>query len=60
MYCEGIGKIDTIPDQCIDDGGANGGSDNLEIYCYNNLIRFCLSNESCPWREINNIQKDTL
>jgi hypothetical protein len=50
LACDGSGRIGTIPDECIDDGGANGVGDSLEIYCFKNVARFCLTGESCPWR----------
>ena len=37
----------------MDDGGANAIDDNLEVYCYKGVTRFCLSGESCPWRNRN-------
>jgi hypothetical protein len=51
LACDGSGRIGTIPDECIDDGGANGVGDSLEIYCFKGTTRFCLSGESCPWRD---------
>jgi hypothetical protein len=49
--CSGSGRIGTIPDECMDDGGANGVGDSLEIYCFKGVPRFCLSGEKCPWRD---------
>jgi hypothetical protein len=48
--CEGTGQIWVSTDECIDDGGTNEGGDLLEVYCVNNIARFCLSHEACPWR----------
>ena len=50
LTCSGIGLIGSIADGCLDDGGSTSGTDNLEIYCYNNITRFCLSGEACQWR----------
>jgi len=51
LTCEGSGRIGTIPDECMDDGGANGVGDSMEIYCWKGVTRFCLTGESCPWRK---------
>ena len=48
--CTGTGLIETIEDNCIDDGGTSGADDTLEIYCKKNIPRFCLSKENCDWR----------
>jgi hypothetical protein len=48
--CTGSGRIEQIADACIDDWGTSGPNDNLEIYCQAGTMRFCLSNEACPWR----------
>ena len=37
--------------ECIDDGGSSEGDDSLEVYCVNDIARFCLSHEACPWRD---------
>jgi hypothetical protein len=50
LACTGSGRIGTIPDECMDDGGANAVGDSLEIYCVHSSTRFCLSGEACPWR----------
>jgi hypothetical protein len=50
LACDGSGRIDTIPDDCMDDGGASSAGDSMEIYCFKGVTRFCLSGESCPWR----------
>lgn len=52
MTCTGTGKIFVIPNECIDDGGINAIDDSLEIYCVCNRARFCLSGETCPWRNV--------
>jgi hypothetical protein len=49
--CSGSGLVATVPDDCMDDGGANAAGDSLEIYCFEQVPRFCLSGESCPWRD---------
>jgi hypothetical protein len=49
--CEGTGRIWSSTDECIDDGASNGTGDLLEVYCVDNLARFCLSHEDCPWRD---------
>jgi hypothetical protein len=51
LKCTGTGRIATIPDECMDDGGAGAAGDSLEVYCVNHLARFCLSGEACPWRD---------
>jgi hypothetical protein len=43
-------QIAIVPDPCIDDSGKNAANDNLEIYCHEGVMRFCLSGEACPWR----------
>ena len=48
LGCDGTGLVATIPDECMDDGGANAINVNLEIYCFKGTARFCLSGESCP------------
>jgi hypothetical protein len=48
--CTGSGLIDTLADDCIDDGGDTDSDDSLEIYCVDGTARFCLSHEVCPWR----------
>ncbi len=50
VECTGTGQVATIPDDCMDDRGTTGVADSLEIYCFNNKARFCLSGEACPWR----------
>jgi hypothetical protein len=42
--------ITVVPDACIDDSGTSAINDNLEIYCQEGVMRFCLSGEACPWR----------
>ena len=60
-YIEGqhyyVRRMATILDSALDDFGANGGSDDLEIFCVSRTssdrygkIAMCLSKESCPWR----------
>ena len=50
-YCpQSDGYVGEIPDNNIHDSGMNGGGDSLEVYCRNNVIRLCLSEEPCPWR----------
>ena len=41
--CSGSGRIGTISDERMDDGGANGVGDSMEIYCFKNVTRFCLT-----------------
>src|SRR5215475_12185256 len=48
--CEGTGQIWVSTNECIDDGGSAAQDDLLEVYCVNNIARFCLSHEACPWR----------
>lgn len=49
--CTGTGRIfASIGDDCIDDGGGSAPGDTLEVYCVNDIARFCLSKEACPWR----------
>ncbi|MDB4932297.1 MAG: uncharacterized protein JWM10_4781, partial [Myxococcaceae bacterium] len=50
LACVGTGLIQTIPDGCVDDGGSSSGGDGLQVYCVNNIARFCLTGEACPWR----------
>jgi hypothetical protein len=50
ITCSGVGLIGSISDGCLDDGGGTSGSDNLEVYCFEGITRFCLSGESCQWR----------
>ncbi len=50
LSCSGTGRIGTVPDECMDDGGANAVGDSLEVYCFHHVARFCLSGEACPWR----------
>jgi hypothetical protein len=40
-----------VPDQCVNDTGITAVGDSLEVYCQDNVMRFCLSGESCPWRD---------
>jgi hypothetical protein len=40
-----------VPDDCINDTGITAVGDSLEVYCLDNVMRFCLSGESCPWRD---------
>lgn len=50
--CQGIGLIWTsLEDDCIDDGGSSDVGDRLEVYCVDDVSRFCLSHEACPWRD---------
>ncbi len=50
-YCpQGDGYVGEIADEHIHDSGRNGAGDSLEVYCRNNTIRLCLSEEPCPWR----------
>src|SRR5580765_2768177 len=49
--CEGTGQIWVSTDACIDDGGSADIGDRLEVFCVNNIARFCLSHEACPWRD---------
>lgn len=50
--CQGTGQIWTsLEDDCIDDGGSSGAGDVLEVYCVDDVARFCLSHEDCPWRD---------
>ena len=51
LQCSGSGRIGTVSDECMDDGGANGVGDSMEIYCFKNVTRFCLTGEKCPWRD---------
>lgn len=48
--CTGTGRIHTIRNSCNSDFGTSGSSDEVEVYCCDGQARFCLSNESCPWR----------
>lgn len=48
--CSGTGKIFSIPNNCNDDHGTTGSSDQVEVYCCDGQTRFCLSGEACPWR----------
>ena len=48
--CTGSGRIATLEDDCIDDGGDGESGDTLEIFCVAGIARFCLSHETCPWR----------
>jgi hypothetical protein len=50
LACTGSGLVATIPDACMDDGGSTGVGDSLEVYCFHDKARFCLSGEACPWR----------
>jgi hypothetical protein len=50
LACAGNGRIITIPDRDIDDGGFSSDFDGLEYYCINRIYRFCLTGEACPWR----------
>ncbi len=50
LACTGTGVIAYLPDGCINDGGGSSGGDGLEVYCVNNIARFCLTGEACPWR----------
>jgi hypothetical protein len=50
-YCpQNDGYVGEIADENMHDSGLNGAGDSLEIYCRNNIIRLCLSEEPCPWR----------
>jgi hypothetical protein len=49
LACTGSGLIHTISDGCMDDGGGSSGGDKLEVYCFEEIARFCLSGESCHW-----------
>lgn len=49
--CEGTGLVFRAPDSCIDDGGRTEADDDLEVYCWEGIARFCLSHEDCPWRD---------
>lgn len=45
------GLVHTISNSCVaDDFGSSGSSDTLQVFCCGGQARFCLSNESCPWR----------
>lgn len=51
IACTGTGLIwQSVGDKCIDDGGQSDEDDDLQIYCVNNIARYCLSKEACPWR----------
>lgn len=50
LACAGEGLVQTVPDECLDDGGNSGISDALEVYCCGGTSRFCLTGEACPWR----------
>ena len=50
LACGGAGSVTVIGDECMDDGGRNGIGDSLEVYCVSGTARFCLSGETCPWR----------
>lgn len=50
LGCTGSGLVYTIPDGCMDDGGASSGGDALQVFCVDGISRFCLSGEACPWR----------
>lgn len=50
LKCTGKGKIFVVPDPCMHDGGIDAVDDSLEIYCVHKIARFCLSGETCPWR----------
>jgi hypothetical protein len=50
LACTGSGLIHVISDGCINDGGGSSGGDAVQVYCVNNIARFCLSGEACPWR----------
>lgn len=58
LACNGSGIIFEIPDACMDDGGIHSAGDSMEVYCVCNLARFCLSGESCPWRNMNDSTPD--
>jgi hypothetical protein len=50
--CQGTGLIfASVGDECIDDGGGSATGDVLQVYCVNDIARFCLSGEACPWRD---------
>lgn len=50
--CQGVGLIwASVGDKCIDDGGQSDKDDDLQVFCVNNIARFCLSKEACPWRD---------
>ena len=48
--CSDTGKIHTIPDNSINDGGGTSAGDALEVYCFDGVARWCLSGEACPWK----------
>ena len=51
-YCpQEDGFVGEVPDENMHDAGPNGGGDTLEIYCRENVVRLCLSEEDCAWRE---------
>jgi hypothetical protein len=52
-----VRRMATIFDNALDDFGASGVGDQLEIFCVSRTasdkfgeVAMCLSNESCPWR----------
>lgn len=50
--CQGTGLMfASVGDECIDDGGGSATGDTLMVYCVNDIARFCLSGEACPWRD---------
>lgn len=49
--CDDRGLVFSLPDECLDDGGNTDVGDVLEVYCIDGQARFCLSHESCPWRD---------
>lgn len=50
LRCSGNGLIFNVPDGCLDDGGKSSQGDSLQVYCCNEMARFCLSGEACQWR----------
>ena len=50
ITCSGNGCILTVNKKCMHDYGTSGSDDELEIYCYRGVERFCLSHELCPSR----------
>ncbi len=50
LSCTGSGPIFFYGDGEVDDGGSTRNGDGLEVFCFNGIARFCLTNETCPWR----------
>lgn len=48
MRCKGSGRISMFTPNCLETRVSN---QSLQIFCVDGVTRFCLSSQSCPWKD---------